>query len=93
MNALFHRKPETHWSDKEIRAYRKLGEVPEDDLKLIESYYTASFPENADYRRHDLQTLLNNFQGEIDRARKHTPANTPGRRQTINSATGQVEYY
>ena len=71
LNALFRRRDTTEWDIKEVRALKKLLPIPEDDFALIEGYYTASFPEGKDFRRHDLATLLNNWRGELDRARKY----------------------
>ena len=44
--------------------------ISEDDMNALESYYTFDHPKESDYRRRDIATLLNNFTGEIDRARK-----------------------
>lgn len=73
LGALFHRRPTTRWSVDEMKAYRKVYPVDEHDLKILEDYYTAKIPKDSNYRRHDLITLLNNFNGELDRARKHRP--------------------
>ncbi len=61
----------TKWSEKEIRTFRKLLPIPEEDLVAVERYYRWNFPPNRDKNvlRHDLQTLLNNFAGEVDRAK------------------------
>lgn len=67
--ALFRRKPETKWSDKEIKAWKAIGTVSEQDIQSLERMYAAKLPEGKDYRRRDLSTLLNNFMGEVDRAR------------------------
>ena len=79
-NALFNRKPTTTWSDKEKRALANLGAIPEDDMKLIESHYTREIPQAEDYRRRDLLTLLNNFNGEVDRAKRWTPKQNGAKR-------------
>jgi hypothetical protein len=70
---LFNRRPTTSWSEREIRAYRKLvkdGSLVLDDLSLIERYYFSERKkgENGIHRR-DLCTFLNNFPGELDRAK------------------------
>ncbi|MEI8376451.1 MAG: hypothetical protein WCJ35_26845 [Planctomycetota bacterium] len=75
LSALFHRRPDTAWSKKECAAFKALGEIPESDLALIETYYrTEPLPGAGDFRRRDLCTLLNNFPGEVDRARKSKPS-------------------
>ena len=58
---------------------KKLYPIPDDDLALIERFYTAALPKDQDFRRRDLPTLLNNWTGELDRARKHFdhPGNSP----------------
>ena len=63
---LVGRKSTTKWSDKEIRAYRKLGKIHEEDFAAMEAYYGDS--SNA-YLRRDVMTLLNNWPGEVDRAK------------------------
>lgn len=69
LNALFKRKPTTRWDPKELKVYKSISPVDDADLRLLESYYSASIPHDRDYRRRDLPTLLNNFRGEVDRAR------------------------
>ena len=68
--AMFNRRLTTEWSKKEVESYRSIGTVDEGDLLLMEDYYKAPMPPDADYRRRDLLTCLNNWQGEVDRARK-----------------------
>lgn len=63
---MFGRKHSTAWSLKEIAAYKALGIIPEDDMVVLEKYYASG----EKYLRKDLGTLLNNFAGELDRARK-----------------------
>ncbi len=65
INALFRRRDTTRWSETEIKAYKKL-EIDEKDMHLINLYYN---PEAGNkYTRNDIKTLLNNWQGEVDRA-------------------------
>lgn len=75
--SLFHRRDTTAWDEKEVSAYRKIGTVPPDDLTLIERYYAAERKkgdgENGGRHRRDLGTFLNNFSGELDRARAYKP--------------------
>lgn len=69
---IFHRRLNTPWTDKEVRAYKKLGIIPEEDLAAVEAYYAEHWPPNRDRNilRHDLLTFLNNFPGEAGRARQ-----------------------
>jgi hypothetical protein len=66
---IFHRRHSTAWSEKEVAAYRKIGTLSPEDLSALESYYADERKKGDDGRhRRDLQTFLNNFQGELDRA-------------------------
>ncbi len=71
--AIFHRKPTTSWTDKEVRAFKALGQLDLADLEAVEAYYAAHWPPDSrnskNILRHDLITFLNNFRGEVDRAR------------------------
>lgn len=69
LNALFRRRDTTRWSDGEKKALRKISPIPDEELSAVEKYYRANIPNPTDYRRHDLATLLNNWNGEVDRAR------------------------
>ncbi len=80
--ALFNRRPTTPWADKEIRAFKKLHPINPDDLALVVRYYQATHPPEKDIRRRDLYTLLNNFSGEVDRARAFKAAAAPTRTLT-----------
>lgn len=68
--AMFHRKATTSWTDKEVRAFRSLGQIEPADLDAVEAYYNAHWPPDREKNilRHDLITFLNNFHGEVDRA-------------------------
>jgi len=74
LNALFHRRDTTRWSPREIKAHRQITPIVEEDLKTVETFYAETERDPAKgYRRHDLQTLLNNFNAEVDRARNYKP--------------------
>lgn len=72
----FKRRANTKWSKVEDKALAELAKsyatVPLDelreDLDILEWYYTVS---GCEFLRRDVKTLLNNWQGEIDRAREH----------------------
>jgi hypothetical protein len=74
IGSWFNRRPTTAWDDAEMKAFRKLGATDPEDLKKLEEYYLAKMPDDKDFRRHDLITLLNNWNGELDRARNNKPA-------------------
>ena len=70
---LYGRRDSTQWSKKEAEAYNDLKLVTAEDMDYIERYHAemAKKPKGEDYRRRDLQTLLNNFYAELDRARNY----------------------
>lgn len=86
--AIFHRRETTAWSEKEVESYKRIGTAQPDDLTLVESYYKASLPADSDYRRHDLCTFLNNWQGEVDRARKWKNGNGQPKQQSFPKLPG-----
>lgn len=63
---LFSRKLTTEWNDKEIAAFKKISKQPDEDFDLVEEFYKSDY----EFLRHDLLTFLNNFTGEVDKARK-----------------------
>ena len=69
IGSWFGRRPTTRWSDKEEKAYKALQPIPPDDLDEMHEFYTRDLTGCKDFRRHDLQTLLNNWNGELDRSR------------------------
>lgn len=69
----FNRKPSTEWSKKEKAAWlphQTLQDFTGDDWQALRWYYTES---GCKFLRKDLGTLLNNWQGEIDRAKNYEP--------------------
>jgi hypothetical protein len=67
--ALYRRRETTKWTAKEIKAFRYLLPIDPDDLQVVEQYYRAESRKRDNYCRRDLLTFLNNFPGEVDRAR------------------------
>lgn len=68
---IMHRGEQTKWNEKEIRAFRKLLPIPEEDLAAVERMYKYLWPPSTgkNVLRHDLGTLINNWSGEVDRAK------------------------
>ena len=60
----FGRKPETLWSVSEAKALRDLS-PPKEEIELINKYRSIE----SDIHRTSIQTLLNNWHTELDRAR------------------------
>ena len=71
--AIMHRAKTTAWNEKrEIANFRELSKhLREEDLVIVERYYRSNWPPRTgeNHLRHDLATLINNWPGEIDRAR------------------------
>lgn len=65
VGSWFGRRLDTAWTEKELKALKMVEETPEEEILLLESYYMSDAP----YKRRDIVTLLNNWNGEIDRAR------------------------
>jgi hypothetical protein len=74
--ALMRRRPSTPLTDGETRAFRKnkaaIEATTEDDWRALEAFYAAPQPET--FARKDLATLVNNWNGEIDRAKSWAAA-------------------
>lgn len=72
--ALFNRRAETPWSEKELVSYRKIGSVAPEDVTKLERYYESERKKGSEgVHRRDLATFLGNFTGELDRARAFKP--------------------
>tara|TARA_R110000744_G_scaffold375331_1_gene488714 strand:+ start:537 stop:1283 length:747 start_codon:yes stop_codon:yes gene_type:complete len=73
INKLYKRRESTQWNDKETRAFNKLT-ITEEDMELIEAFCDPV--KGSKYRRKDIFTLLNNWNGEVDRARDYSSTAT-----------------
>ncbi len=73
ISTMFGRRITTEWSEKEVRQYKKLvtgyGWITDENLDVIERYYVYQRKRDNGIHRRDLYTFLNNFSGELDRAR------------------------
>lgn len=69
--AIFKRRPTTSWSPNEIKVYKSLYPVDPEELDLLEKYYGAESSNPKNCLRRDMSTFLNNFRGEVDRARNY----------------------
>ena len=66
------RRPSTRWDAKEVKKWKELQPLDPDDLDAVRWYYLES---GCNFVRKNLITLLNNWPGEIDRARTYDPKN------------------
>lgn len=67
LNQVFKRRTTTLWSKGERRVLQEVikAKPTQEEIDLLLFYYASDDP----YRRKDIQTLLNNWNGEVDRAR------------------------
>lgn len=71
IGSWFNRRPTTPWSEKELKAWAKVTKpIDPDDWQALRWFYTQS---GCQYLRRDILTLLNNWTGEIDRAKNFNP--------------------
>ena len=66
----FHRKSTTAWDPKEVKAFKAISPIDDDDLDLVLRYEESERAKGKDgWHKRDMVTLLNQFQRELDRAR------------------------
>lgn len=67
---LYRRRESTPWAAKEIRALRAIQPIDPQELSMVIAYTSAEMAKGDEGRhRRDLATFLNNYAGEVDRAR------------------------
>jgi hypothetical protein len=68
ISKIYNRKESTAWSDKEVKKLREIARRGDalEEFKAIEALYESG---KYEYFRRDIITLLNNWTGEVDRAR------------------------
>lgn len=71
--AIFRMRPDSQLDPAQKRAWRNaaplVAETKPEEWDQLEAYYSATLADREDFRRRDLATLLNNWNGEITRAR------------------------
>jgi hypothetical protein len=82
IGSWFGRLPTTLWTAEEALKLKDVN-PSEEEVAKMEAYYMAQPAAGKDYRRHCVETLLNNWPGELDRAIRHSqPSSTqPSRKQ------------
>lgn len=99
IHALFRRRPGSHWHEKEIQQFKRLWRIKcfDDltDLAMVERYYAHERKKQTRgqpaFHRRKLITFLNNFTGEVDKARDwedSRPAKKPEAEQKIIQMPG-----
>lgn len=71
-NRLMNRRDSTPWSKKEMISARPHLNTCDEDWAVLEKYY-ACRGQDGFYHRTSMLTLLNNFAGEIDKAKSKFP--------------------
>jgi len=76
LGSWFNRKPDTMWNAYEALALKQLWPLSENEYRAIRAYYRASTEQvvakmGRDFRRQNLEALLNNWMGELDRAQEY----------------------
>lgn len=71
----FRRRDSTAWDARERKVWSTIT-FSQDEFDVLNSYYSADIPPKDNFRRHDLLTLLNNWNREVDRARRFLEAKT-----------------
>jgi len=67
VGGLFNRREDTLWNQYEADALEACG-MTRDEFLSVRRYYTAKIPPGDDIRRRNVETLLNNWTSEVDRA-------------------------
>lgn len=85
---LFKRRLTTPWTDKEVRAFKRLMPIDIADLDMVCRYHEAERSKGDDgHHRRDMGTFLNNFTTELDRARAwESKPNGTGQSRPFTSA-------
>lgn len=68
INEWFGRRPDTIWTVAELLALIAINPT-DPEITGMENFYLADDPDDCLFRRRDLLTMLNNWQGELDKAR------------------------
>ena len=68
VGAMMGRRPETLWSVAEADLLKQLKDIPEDELVVMDEYYSAKIPKDQDYRRTCVERLLKYWTEELDKA-------------------------
>jgi hypothetical protein len=86
LQAIFNRRDSTVWSAKEMKAFDAACPIDDADLAAVEEYYRAERHKEKNICRRDLLTLLNNWPGEVDRARAFCSRRAFKKRRTAGPA-------
>lgn len=64
------RSGERAWTWEEYEALLDLSPLDPEDVAVVAEYYRADLPGEKDFRRRDLLTLLNNWNGDVPKCRQ-----------------------
>jgi uncharacterized protein YdaU (DUF1376 family) len=68
IGSIFQRPAKRAWSETESEALAALGEVTPQEIATLKRFYAANIEAKKDRRRHNLESLLRNWSGELDKA-------------------------
>ena len=74
IGAIFKRHPKRPWSKVELECLEALGEITKEEVTLLKRFYAANIEAKKDRRRHNLESLLRNWSGELDKAQGYFAA-------------------
>lgn len=83
---IFHRRHTTGWNQREVAAFKRIfTSINFSDLAKVERRYRSLYPPDRTKNslRHDLETLLNHWPGEVDRANAWCDANPEKRERKV----------
>lgn len=66
---LLGRRESTKWTSAEIKLLKAIKPIHPDDLAMMQRFYGAEIPKEADFRRTTVERLLKHWNGELDKAR------------------------
>lgn len=75
LDKLYRRKETDAWTKDEMKFFRAIGDITEDEMAAVEKHYAAmAKTPDKDYRKRELQRCLRHWRGVVDSARQHRPA-------------------
>lgn len=73
LNALFRHTTRRRWSLDEVKLWRSLSPIPEQEFRDVERYFAGTHPTGKDYRPRSLGRLLKTWNAVVDRAENYSP--------------------
>ncbi len=74
IGGIFRRPANRAWSKSELEALEGIGSPEKEEIALLKRFYAANIEPKKDRRRQNLESLLRNWSGELDKAQGHFTA-------------------